>query len=148
MQVNAAREVLLRCADLVFIQNGMLYHWLERRGLEECTQALVYFAVAKFGEKPTDGTTDANPEGLTAVCGKHAEEFAERLHKAGLTCHVLDKTAFRQAMVEKLVWIWCAPVVTLIFQRWPLRPTTQRHACTRSDLVLTARHLRMGSHKH
>lgn len=94
-------------ADLVFIQNGMLQKWLERRGLEECTQALVYFAVAKYGEKPTDGTTDANPEGLTAVCGKHADAFAERLHKAGLTCHVLDKTAFRQAMMEKLVWIWC-----------------------------------------
>jgi hypothetical protein len=29
-------------------------------------QVLVYFAVAKLGEKPTDGKTDVNPEGLTA----------------------------------------------------------------------------------
>ena len=29
-------------------------------------QVLVYFAVAKKGEKPTDGKTDVNPEGLTA----------------------------------------------------------------------------------
>jgi len=26
----------------------------------------VYFAVAKLGDKPTDGKTDVNPEGLTA----------------------------------------------------------------------------------
>ena len=26
----------------------------------------MYFAVAKKGEKPTDGKTDVNPEGLTA----------------------------------------------------------------------------------
>jgi hypothetical protein len=29
-------------------------------------QVLVYFAVAKKGDKPTDGKTDVNPEGLTA----------------------------------------------------------------------------------
>lgn len=32
-------------------------------------QVLVYFAVAKLGEKPTDGKTDVNPEGLTAGAG-------------------------------------------------------------------------------
>lgn len=26
----------------------------------------MYFAVAKLGDKPTDGKTDVNPEGLTA----------------------------------------------------------------------------------
>jgi hypothetical protein len=29
-------------------------------------QVLVYFAVAKLGDQPTDGKTDVNPEGLTA----------------------------------------------------------------------------------
>lgn len=29
-------------------------------------QVLVYFAVAKLGDTPTDGKTDVNPEGLTA----------------------------------------------------------------------------------
>lgn len=29
-------------------------------------QVLVYFAVAKTGDKPIDGKTDVNPEGLTA----------------------------------------------------------------------------------
>lgn len=31
-------------------------------------------AVAKLGEKPTDGITDKNPEGLTSVTGKWAEQ--------------------------------------------------------------------------
>ena len=53
-------------ADLVFIQNGMLQPWLDSNGLGGNTQVLVFFGVAKKGEKPTDGKTDVNPEGLTA----------------------------------------------------------------------------------
>jgi hypothetical protein len=52
--------------DLVFLQNGMLQPWLDSRGLGDNTQVLVYFAVAKLGDAPTDGKTDVNPEGLTA----------------------------------------------------------------------------------
>jgi hypothetical protein len=33
--------------DLVFLQNGMLEPFLAERGLAHCTQALIYFAVAK-----------------------------------------------------------------------------------------------------
>lgn len=43
--------------DLVFVQNGMLLPWLRSHGLEHNTQALIYFAVAKMGEEPTDGVT-------------------------------------------------------------------------------------------
>lgn len=96
------------CADLVFIQNGMLQPWLDDRGLGDNTQALVFFAVAKLGDPPTDGITDANPEGLTAVTGKHAEAFAARVKAGGLSCHVLPADEYRAAMLEKLVWIWCA----------------------------------------
>jgi uncharacterized membrane protein YjfL (UPF0719 family) len=35
-------------------------------GCRVVLQVLVYFAVAKLGDKPTDGKTDVNPEGLTA----------------------------------------------------------------------------------
>lgn len=66
---------------------------------------LVYFAVAKKGEAPTDGKTDVNPEGLTAAHGPWAAELARTLHGAGLSCHVLDAGAFRAAMFEKLIWI-------------------------------------------
>ena len=69
-------------------------------------QVLVYFAVAKKGEKPQDGKTDKNPEGLTAAWGPHAEAVASRLHDNGLSCKLPDKNAFKQAMLEKLVWIW------------------------------------------
>lgn len=94
-----------RKSDLVFIQNGMLQPWLDAKGLGDNTQVLVYFAVAKKGEAPTDGKTDTNPEGLTAAYGKHAESVASRLHEAGLSCKVLPADEFAQSMLEKLVWI-------------------------------------------
>ncbi len=56
--------------------------------LEHYLQVLVYFAVAKKGDPPTDGKTDVNPEGLTAACGPHAATVAARLHSAGLSCKV------------------------------------------------------------
>ena len=49
--------------DLVFLQNGMLESYLNNKGLGDNTQALVYFAVAKKGDKPIDGKTELNPEG-------------------------------------------------------------------------------------
>ena len=51
-------------------------------------QVLVYFAVAKQGNKPEDGKTDTNPEGLTAAWGLHAEAVASRLHANDLACKV------------------------------------------------------------
>eukprot|EP00898_Chlorokybus_atmophyticus_P008109 jgi/Chlat1/829/Chrsp104S01172 len=94
-----------RREDLVFLQNGMLEPWLQHKGLENNTQVLAYFAVAKKGEKPIDGKTDTNPEGLTAANGKWAEAVAARLSSGGLSCKVLDKAAFEKAMFEKLIWI-------------------------------------------
>lgn len=41
-----------------------------------------------MGEKPIDGKTDVNPEGLTAATGKHAAAFAARLAAGGLSCKV------------------------------------------------------------
>eukprot|EP00624_Nannochloropsis_granulata_P001793 evm.model.NODE_1880_length_10929_cov_34.235886.4 len=94
-----------RRKDLVFMQNGMLGTFLERYSLQDNTQVLVYFAVAKKGETPTDGVTDLNPEGLTSAHGAWANDLAATLKAAGLSCHVLDKEPFRAAMFEKLIWI-------------------------------------------
>ena len=91
--------------DLVFMQNGFLEPFLASQSLQDCTQVLVFFAVAKLGEDATDGVTDLNPEGLTAACGPWADAVAQRLHRKGLSCRVLDKQAFRVAMFEKLIWI-------------------------------------------
>lgn len=62
--------------DLVFLQNGVLTNFLDSNGLGENTQGLIYFAVSKIGEKPIDGVTNLNPDGLTAVTGKWAEDFS------------------------------------------------------------------------
>eukprot|EP00240_Pyramimonas_obovata_P006478 CAMPEP_0118932514 /NCGR_PEP_ID=MMETSP1169-20130426/10467_1 /TAXON_ID=36882 /ORGANISM="Pyramimonas obovata, Strain CCMP722" /LENGTH=306 /DNA_ID=CAMNT_0006875183 /DNA_START=58 /DNA_END=978 /DNA_ORIENTATION=- len=94
-----------RREDLVFLQNGMLQSFLEKKGLGSNTQALIYFAVAKMGEAPTDGVTDLNPEGLTAATGKWADALATRLQKGNLSCHVLGEAAFATSMYEKLIWI-------------------------------------------
>lgn len=94
-----------RREDLVFMQNGMLQPWLDAQGLGDATQVLVYFAVAKLGDKPTDGKTDMNPEGLTAAHGKWAEETAARFKAAGLSCKTPDKAGFDAMMYEKLIWI-------------------------------------------
>ncbi|KAL1523940.1 hypothetical protein AB1Y20_018856 [Prymnesium parvum] len=96
-----------RRGDLVFMQNGMLGKFLAANGLEDATQVLLYLAVAKLGEKPIDGITEVNPEGLTASTGKWAHAFKARLAKGGLTCHVREGDAYTKAMLEKHVWI-CA----------------------------------------
>ena len=94
-----------RQEDLVFMQNGYLDSFLEEYGLESNTQALIYFAVSKKGEAPIDGKTDLNPDGLTAVTGKWAAAFKERIEAAGLACFDIDTEAYRVAMFEKLIWI-------------------------------------------
>jgi len=94
-----------RHEDLVFMQNGYLQPYLDKRNLSDATQVLVYFAVAKLGDPPTDGITDLNPEGLTAAHGKWAQAAADRFANADLSCKVLDKESFERAMFEKLIWI-------------------------------------------
>ncbi|KAJ1456983.1 hypothetical protein M885DRAFT_482135 [Pelagophyceae sp. CCMP2097] len=96
-----------RRGDLVFLQNGMLGDFLEAKGLSDNSVVLVYLAVAKLGEAPTDGTTSENPEGLTTATGKWAPAMQARLAKAGLTCHVREGDDFKVAMLEKHAWI-CA----------------------------------------
>ena len=94
-----------RREDLVFLQNGMLEMFLQSKGLQNNTQALIYFAVTKFGEKPTDGITTKNPEGLTSVTGKHAEQVALRFKSGELACHIKNAADYRASMFEKLIWI-------------------------------------------
>ena len=91
-------------ADLVFIQNGMLQPWLDANGLSACTQALVYFAVAKLGEAPVDGKTKTNPEGLTAAHGPHAQAFSDLLKTGGLSCQVL-LLRFRCDVLQHTMWL-------------------------------------------
>ena len=68
--------------------------WLEKQGLQNCTQMLAYFAVAKLGDPVTDGKTELNPEGLSSITGKWGEAVAQRLHAHDLSCHVLSKEEY------------------------------------------------------
>jgi hypothetical protein len=90
-------------SDLVFLQNGVLTSFLNSNELNDNTQGLIYFAVSKVGEKPIDGVTSLNPEGLTAVTGKWANDFSLRLKNAGLTCRVMDKSSWTVAMVRTML---------------------------------------------
>eukprot|EP00585_Thalassiosira_rotula_P005490 CAMPEP_0196141546 /NCGR_PEP_ID=MMETSP0910-20130528/9948_1 /TAXON_ID=49265 /ORGANISM="Thalassiosira rotula, Strain GSO102" /LENGTH=310 /DNA_ID=CAMNT_0041402711 /DNA_START=13 /DNA_END=945 /DNA_ORIENTATION=+ len=94
-----------RRGDLVFLQNGYLDNFLERKGLLSNTQALLYLSVASLGVDPVDGITSVNPEGLTAATGVHALAFADRLASLGLKCNVVSASEYRPAMFEKLIWI-------------------------------------------
>lgn len=108
--------------NLVFLQNGILTEYLKGKGLEDNTQALIYFAVSKLGEAPIDGKTDLNPEGLTAVTGKWGDDLANRLNDGNLSCHVLDKEPWTIAMLEKHIWI-CA-----------FMAVGAKHGCTVGDV--------------
>ena len=80
---DALSSVIDKCPasrkeDLVFYgQNGYIEDFLKAKEVfSDSTKVLVYMAVAKLGEKPTDGITRLNPEGLTAATGKWAEQVA------------------------------------------------------------------------
>ena len=80
---DALSSVIDKCPasrkeDLVFYgQNGYIEDFLKAKDVfSDSTKVLVYMAVAKLGEKPTDGITRLNPEGLTAATGKWAEQVA------------------------------------------------------------------------
>ena len=54
-----------RLEDLVFLQNGMLAPYLKKKGLLMNTQGLIYFAVAKKGNKQTNMLIQTSPTRLT-----------------------------------------------------------------------------------
>ncbi len=87
-----------RRSDLVFVQNGMIRTWLASRGLEQNTQALLYFAVASVGAEPVDG-------GRTVMTGPWADALRARLTAGGsIRCATVSPARFAAEMVEKLLW--------------------------------------------
>lgn len=92
-----------RRKDLVFMQNGYLDDFLQAKGLLDNTQVLLFLSVTAKGADPIDGVTKANPEGLTAATGEHAQAFADRLAALDLKCNVITPEEYRPAMFEKLM---------------------------------------------
>ena len=91
-----------RREDMVFLQNGMIKDYLLSKGLHNNTKALIYYAITKKGDSPVDGKTDHNPEGLTVVTGKWAEDFAARMVQAGLSCQICEEANWEVAMVSNI----------------------------------------------
>lgn len=120
-----------RHEDIVLIQNGALLPFVERELGKDLpiTILLVYFAVAKFGEDPTDGITDLDPDGLTAVnaTGKWATEVEDRLLTSRLSCRMLNANSFMQAYWEKNLWIAAYMLVGAL------------HKCTVGEVVANHR---------
>lgn len=107
---DALDEIIDKCPenrrkDLVFLQNGYLDDFLEKKGLSANSQVLLYLSVPAKGVAPTDGVTAFNPEGLTAATGEWAQAFADRLASIDLKCNVVTAKDYRPAMFEKLMWI-------------------------------------------
>ena len=86
-----------RRQDLIFVQNGMLQSWLQEHELGNCTQALLYFAVSKKGDRPVDG-------GGSVVKGRFASAFVDLLAKGGLDCTEVDEVSYSKQMAEKFLW--------------------------------------------
>jgi len=124
-----------RWGDLVFLQNGVLQPWLEKKGLQKCTQMLAYFAVAKLGDPVTDGKTELNPEGLTSITGKWGEAVAQRLHAQNLSCHVLSKEDYAVRMFEKLIWICSFMVVGASHGGCTVGEVCQEHRSQLSEVI-------------
>jgi len=124
-----------RRRDLVFLQNGMLGDFLQAQGLQDATQVLVYLAVAKLGDTPTDGITELNPEGLTVASGKWASAFQSRLANGNLRCHVREGDEYAKAMLEKHVWICAFMMVGALNGGVTVGTVEQKHSEQLRELI-------------
>lgn len=128
-----------RREDLVFVQNGALKPFLAKELGEKTpvTILLVYFAVAKKGEKPLDGKTDTDPEGLSAVNsnGKWAKEVAWRLQTSRMSLRVLDNAQFNQAYWEKNLWICAYMLVGALHGGCTVGQVESEHRAEVDDMI-------------
>jgi len=130
-----------RHEDLVFIQNGALMPFLEREVGSSVPYSilLVYFAVAKKGERPIDGKTETDPKGLTAVnaTGKWAKAIQFRLYTNNpqLSCTILSKPMFYQAYWEKNLWIAAYMLVGALHGGCTIGDVEAQHRAEVDDLI-------------
>ena len=87
-----------RHPDLVFVQNGMVQPELQRRGLGDCTQGVLWVAVPKKGDPPVPG-------GASAFCGPWADTIARLLDAHGVDAVSVGPTAYAREVAVKLAWI-------------------------------------------
>jgi ketopantoate reductase len=83
--------------DLVFTQNGMLREYLADAGLGGATRGLLFFAVAKRGDRPVPG-------GPSPFFGPRAEAVVDWMSSVELPAQQLDAAGFAAIELEKLIW--------------------------------------------
>jgi hypothetical protein len=116
-----------RWEDLILMQNGQLEPFMQKNGLYDVTQAVLWFAAMRKGGNPLDGITDENPEGLTCVSGKWAGAVAMRLGQGDLTCTVAGQRDLRRNMLEKLIWISAFMLVGTAYGGITVGEVEQKH---------------------
>ncbi|PXF44280.1 hypothetical protein BWQ96_05984 [Gracilariopsis chorda] len=88
------------------MQNGHIAPILETTGvLSSCTRAVLYIGVPAVQELHSDGVTDKDPQGLTVVCGKWAQQVKNHLAYQNLSCNIVDSENFEEAYYEKITWL-------------------------------------------
>lgn len=116
-----------RLADLVLVQNGMLREWLRAQGLDRCTRAELYFAVASREAEPVVGLP-------SLFCGPHAAAVAGELTALGIDAREVGWPIFTYYELEKTVWL---VVFGLLCEKYgvPVGEIARRHAGEVSDLA-------------
>jgi ketopantoate reductase len=89
-----------RHADLVFVQNGTIRHWLAERGLSKNGRGVLWVAVTHRGAEPVPG-------GPSVFAGPWADRLAQMLDAHGVDARAVDPVEFAREEAVKLVWI-CA----------------------------------------
>ena len=86
-----------RRPDLVFVQNGMLRPWLQRRRLVTNTRGLLFFAVPSRG-------APLQPGPPSPFAGHHAQAVVEFLQGIDVPASAVPWYRFAAQEVEKLIW--------------------------------------------
>ncbi|KAL4422496.1 hypothetical protein ABPG75_008693 [Micractinium tetrahymenae] len=129
---DALEQVVAGCpaahrADLVFLQNGMLLHLLERHGLQGSTQALLYFSAGGDGS-----VVDSR---RTIVTGRWAGALSEVLQAGGVACRPVERSEFLALMVEKLLWASIYWLLSAGLGGLPVGRVAQQHGEAAEELA-------------
>jgi ketopantoate reductase len=89
-----------RHADLVFVQNGTIRHWLAEHGLSNNGRGVLWVAVTHRGAPPVPG-------GPSVFSGPWAASLAGMMDAHGVDARAVDPVEFAREEAVKLVWI-CA----------------------------------------
>mmetsp|Transcript_32279 Transcript_32279/g.102936 ORF Transcript_32279/g.102936 Transcript_32279/m.102936 type:complete len:344 (+) Transcript_32279:90-1121(+) len=141
--------------DLVFVNHGhMLEPILKRYGLlrDTTTQAVAYYAVNEFGKLEDDRTHigedtmgRAKYAAETAVTGKWAGAFADRLRRNKFHCSENFYRDFRRKMLERVIYESVYNLVAAVHEGCPLSEVPDYFADECDDMLFEFSRLLRGN---